>query len=338
MARSRRQRWARCGVIEVLLVIPWILCAPVMGSEARLSDPVDVDIELFLVDLDGIDDVQQNFVANVYLSASWMAPDLAHEDKQARSAPLDSVWNPRLQIVNQQRVLRTFSDQVEIESSGRVTWRQRFWGSFSQPLALEDFPFDRQNLAIQIVAVGFGREEVNLRPSPLSGVSGDYSIADWTVIGHELGVQSLPLGPAGSELPAVVLKLTAERHRGYYLVKVVLPLILIVIMSMLVFWIDPEQSGTQIGVATTAMLTLIAYRFAVGASLPKLSFLTRLDYFILASTVLVFTSLLTVIWTSRLARSGEIGKAQDIDRRSRWIMPLLFAVLTVETLFFSLFQ
>jgi hypothetical protein len=52
-------------------------------------------------------------------------------------------------------------------------------------------------------------------------------------------------------------------------VKVILPLILIVAMSWIVFWIDPEESGIQISVAITTMLTLIAYRFAVGADLPK---------------------------------------------------------------------
>ena len=86
------------------------------------------------------------------------------------------------------------------------------------------------------------------------------------------------------------------------------------------------------------MLTLIAYRFAVGASLPKLPFLTRLDYFILASTVLIFLSLLLVVWTSRLAREGKVERAKAIDRKSRWVMPVLFAFLTIETLFLSLLQ
>ena len=56
----------------------------------------------------------------------------------------------------------------------------------------------------------------------------------------------------------------ARRYPGYFISKVILPLIFIVAMSWVVFWIDPE-SGTRVSVSVTAMLTLIAYRFAVGS-------------------------------------------------------------------------
>ncbi len=62
-------------------------------------------------------------------------------------------------------------------------------------------------------------------------------------------------------MPSVVLFFDATRKPGYYVLKVIFPLILIVIMSWTVFWIAPSESGTQISVAVTSILTLIAYRF-----------------------------------------------------------------------------
>jgi hypothetical protein len=53
------------------------------------------------------------------------------------------------------------------------------------------------------------------------------------------------------------------------------------------------------------MLTLIDYRFAVGTSLPRVSSLTRLDYFILAGNFLVFASLVEVMVTSALTKKGH---------------------------------
>ena len=47
------------------------------------------------------------------------------------------------------------------------------------------------------------------------------------------------------------------------------------------------------------MLTLIAYRFAIGSEVPKLPYLTRLDAFILASSLLVFLSLIEVMLTTK---------------------------------------
>ena len=83
-------------------------------------------------------------------------------------------------------------------------------------------------------------------------------------------------------------------------------MLLIVAMSWVVFWIDPKEGGNQISVSITTMLTLIAYRFAVGMDLPQISDLTKLDAFILGGTFLVFAALIEVIITSCYAKNGKI--------------------------------
>jgi hypothetical protein len=130
------------------------------------------------------------------------------------------------------------------------------------------------------------------------------------------------------------LSLEAKRKVGYFIIKVIIPLMFIVAMSWVVFWIDPRESGTQISVAITTMLTLIAYRFAVGTSLPKVSYLTRLDYFILAATVLIFASLIEVVTTSFYAKGNNLARAQAIDHWSRWLFPAVFVLVVLGTLVF----
>ena len=72
-------------------------------------------------------------------------------------------------------------------------------------------------------------------------------------------------------------------------------MILVVAMSWLVFWIGPHLVASKISVGVTTMLTLIAYRFAIGGMVPRLSFLTGLDYFVLGSSVLVFLTLMMLM-------------------------------------------
>jgi hypothetical protein len=114
--------------------------------------------------------------------------------------------------------------------------------------------------------------------------------------------------------------------------KVILPLFLIVLMSWSVFWIDPSSAGTQIAVATTSMLTLIAYRFAIDSQVPKVSYLTKMDQFIVVGTVLVFLTLMQVVLTSRLAQLGREKLAKRIDRFSRLIFPGMFVVALILSL------
>ena len=114
--------------------------------------------------------------------------------------------------------------------------------------------------------------------------------------------------------------------------QIIIPLILIVMMSWVIFWVDPKESGTDIGVAVTCMLTLIAYRFAISKFLPVISYLTRLDYFILFSTFLVFASLVESVLTSLLARRKRMPQAIMVDRVSRVLFPAVFVLIIFQSL------
>jgi len=79
------------------------------------------------------------------------------------------------------------------------------------------------------------------------------------------------------------------------------------------------------------MLTLIAYRFAVDSQLPRLPYMTRLDAFILTSTLLVFFSLIEVLITTILDNNQQTERAKKLDRYCRIIFPVIFAIASIAT-------
>jgi cadmium resistance protein CadD (predicted permease) len=105
-------------------------------------------------------------------------------------------------------------------------------------------------------------------------------------------------------------------------------------MSWMVFWIDPSLVATQVSVSVTAMLTMIAYRFALSGLVPRLVFLTSLDFFVLVSTLTVFMSMLEVLYTAHLATHDKIEKARLVDRHARWVVPIIYVGLAADTLYF----
>jgi hypothetical protein len=104
---------------------------------------------------------------------------------------------------------------------------------------------------------------------------------------------------------------------------------IIVFMSWVVFWIGAEHLGPRLSVAGTSMLTLIAFRFLLGQSLPPVSYLTRLDYFLLGATILVFIALVEVALTSAMHEGDRSGSAMKVNRTSRWVFPFVFGALIV---------
>ncbi|MEM7144102.1 MAG: hypothetical protein AAF591_03140 [Verrucomicrobiota bacterium] len=298
------------------------------------GEPTEVRIETILIDLQDVTGTNQSFTANFAYAARWHDNRLKHEGPGTITVPIDEIWHPRLQIVNRQSIQETFPAEAQVSPDGNVTLVQRVWGQFTQPLSLKDFPFDQQTL--QISLVGTGHESgtvkfVNDTEFP-SRVNEELSISDWIILDWNTEPFERTLARADHTVPGFHLSINVDRISSYHLVSIILPLIMIICMSWVVFWLDPKTAAPRVSVAVTAMLTLIAYRFAVSASLPKIAYLTRMDWFVLGSSILVFVSLLEVVVTSYLASEDRIDDAKKINRRMRVIAPTAFVLITVFSL------
>src|SRR6267142_2938902 len=317
-----------------------------LGSEAPSlidrpnadSGPTQISVGIWVADISNIDSAQQNFTAELAVVLRWKDSRLAHTGKGIVRYPLEQIWHPRVGIVNETNsVSRKMPDSVEVDPDGMVTSRQRYVGGFTQPLRLQSFPFDRQTFRVQLVAVRYQSNEVMFVPDQVwihdglkgaGGISPSVTLPDWTIEKWELKPLVYALAPH-HQYSSYAFEFTASRNVEYYILKVILPLVLIVIMSWTVFWIQPSETGPQISVAITSMLTLIAYRFAIDSQLPRLPYMTRLDVFILTSTCLVFFSLIEVLITTILESNRQAERAKNIDRYCRIIFPVIFITTSI---------
>src|SRR5467141_1596491 len=321
-----------------------------LGSEAPAlidrpnadSGPTQISVGIWVADISNIDSAQQTFTAEIAVVLRWKDSRLAHTGKGIVRYPLEQIWHPRVGIVNETNsVSRKMPDSVEVDPDGMVTYRQRYVGAFTQPLRLQSFPFDRQTFRVQLVAVRYQSNEVMFVPDQVwirdglkeaGGISPSVTLPDWTIEKWELKPLVYALAPR-HQYSSYAFEFTASRNVQHYILKVILPLVLIVIMSWAVFWIDPINANSQVSIAVTSMLTLIAYRFAIDSQLPRLPYMTRLDVFILASTLLVFFSLIEVLATTILESNRQAERAVRIDRYCRVIFPVIFALATIGIFF-----
>ena len=99
--------------------------------------PTQISVGIWIVDINSIDSAQQNFTADIAIVLRWKDPRLAHTGTGVVHYALDQIWTPRVSIANEtSSVVRKFPESVEVEPDGTVLYRQRYVGSFSQPLRL----------------------------------------------------------------------------------------------------------------------------------------------------------------------------------------------------------
>ncbi|MEI6323285.1 MAG: hypothetical protein WCP60_09305 [bacterium] len=305
--------------------------------------PTKIGYAVYIADITRIDSSTQTFLVNFMLILHWKDTRLAYSGHQTREYALSDVWAPPILFENQTRdLVRSLPEIVTVTPDGLVSYRQRYIGEFSQALDLRAFPFDRGTFGIHLVSPGNSPDEILFLPGEEGlriglkngiGIAPQISMSDWHILSTDSAVRPYVITP-GTQIASCDFKFTAARNSSYFIIKVLLPLLLIVMMSWAVFWIDPSDSGAQFSIAVTAMLTLIAYRFAIDANVPKLPYLTCLDKFVLFSSLLVFVTLIQAIITSKLAKHGNLERARAMDRHCRWIFPLIFCIMTAIVLLF----
>ena len=106
------------------------------------------------------------------------------------------------------------------------------------------------------------------------------------------------------------------------------PILLIVICATLVFFINPHFVEGRIGLAITALLTLVAIQFTAAASLPDADYFTMLDKLYMLSYGFIIASLLRVVMTSWQTVEGSLLDVSVSKKDHRWgfMLLILYAV------------
>jgi hypothetical protein len=290
-----------------------------------------VQLGLMLVDLTEVNGAEQTISADILMTATWSDPELAGRYPEARTIGLDDVWHPTLLIYNQRSVSESLPREVVVQPDGTVGYAQRFTGTFSSPMDLRDFPLDSQEFYVWLVSPQrLGSPAVLTPREDMATYSVDrLSVSDWTVDPARLEEASFQAAPGAPLNPGIKLTFVAHRKTTYYVIQVLIPLVAIVMMAYAVFWVAPTVIPTRVGVVVTTMLTLIAYRFMLANLVPRLSYLTRFDWFMLGATVIVSTTLAAMAGTAYLMSREREDLVRRIDRWGRTTYPIAFAAYSL---------
>lgn len=168
---------------------------------------------------------------------------------------------------------------------------------------LRSFPFDKQYLKYEIVDKGFYHtfriiEDQEFTYQALINFVDSDDIPGWEKKGYRFYkfLHKDVAQEEGTAYNGLGIEFELERKHGYYVYKVILPILLILSVCWSAVWIDPKELESRLTVTIVCLLSLIAYNFVIDSELPKLEYLTVLDWIILTSYVYaVIPNILSVI-------------------------------------------
>ena len=123
----------------------------------------------------------------------------------------------------------------------------------------------------------------------------------------------------------IQIKISVERNINYFIFKIIIPVFLILSIAWSVMWIPPNQVESRLTTSIVALLALIAYNFVFNEDIPKLSYLTSLDRYILLSYLFCAIPTFLTIYFSRI-RKKDYKISLEINKRSRLLGVIIYFI------------
>ncbi len=304
--------------------------------------PTPVLAEFHLQDIDAIDDESETIsfagslilrwkdTRQVFDSAETGVPELIFNDLGGLM-DVHPIWLPTVDLLNAAGPLDVRSEMLRITPDGTCTLMRSLNGSAKSRMDLSRFPFDEQQMEINLRIHGLYPQEAFLEPSGHGAYfdQGSLRVPQWDVRGASMRKEAIVTTVLGAHVnvPVLAVSIDIARDPVHILRLVLFPLAVIVVLSWGVFWMDRSSLGDRMGVSFVGILTAVTYQVLLSDVLPDISYTTFIHAFINFSFFTMALSVPVNLLVGIFDQRGRTDRGDRLDRVCRWAFPTGYVLL-----------
>ncbi len=323
--------------------------APVLAQQSLLANgpvaigtrdkPLEASVGIKIDQISFIDQKSENFGAVATIRVRWNDPALAFDaaefGRPFRTMKLDAFVDllseantiaPAFVVQNQQSKRWIHQSLVVIRANGDAEYLEKSSLTLQAPyFNFTRYPFDRQQFYFELISV-FPSDLVRFSPMDEQSGLGDLLGEEEWILGNARLVTSTGTGLSGQPSDMVSLAFQGRRHIMYYVIRIFLPMLVLIVVSWATFFLDEYRK--RIEMAGANLLVFVAFNWVISDDLPKLGYLTFLDFvlqwmFVVTGAIIVFNVVLR-----RLKVAGRETFARRLDNYViKWVYPLGYAAV-----------
>ena len=304
-------------------------------QNAPTPDPADVILGAYINDIQQLDFKANNYVIDLYVWFRWKSKDTDPSKTMEFMNRYASDDNLREQLTETPTELPDGSFYSII----------RYQGLFSTKFHLEKFPFDTQALTVIMEDTLLGASDQIYVPDGKTPVKINPII---TLPGFSVGKPAMqvstntyptdfgdPTVPEAEPYSRATISVPVTRPVIAMSLKTFVPIMLIVVCALLVYFVRPCYVEGRIGLGITALLTLVAIQLTATSSLPDVDYLMMLDKVFLLAYLFIIVALARVVVTSWHSSETETA-IREIDRRWAIVTISIYVVANVAVFWTTL--
>eukprot|EP00045_Choanoeca_perplexa_P006269 m.53337 g.53337 ORF g.53337 m.53337 type:complete len:454 (+) comp13552_c0_seq2:168-1529(+) len=291
--------------------------------------PVEVQVRVGMSNIGSIDTVNQTAAVKFFLDLYWHDPSLIGLERE--SVP-SYIWRPDAYVFN---ALAGSSKEahppVLMDSdTGLMLYALQFECTISNPMDLSEFPFDSDAIVIHFMQAESQssseyifvpwKEDATVAARCFFDID---AIPEFVLRGFSFDTWCMR-GGGPNEFAQMFVYLHVKRMSSYYMWKIVLPLFLSTLLCFSAFFFELDNLSDRNATSLTMFLATAALLYVVSSLLPKTSFLTRVDKFVVVSLMIQFV-VAALSWII-VGGFGSISekRAQNIDDVGVIALPVMY--------------
>jgi len=320
---------------------------PVALAPPMATGPLSVRARLDIGDINDLNDSEESFEFTGVMTLIWKDPRQAfdpavegvHEKIYTGNFQFDEIspgWYPQLVLVNESGLFETSGVMLRVQPDGTSTLIETVNAVAESKLYMRRFPFDSQRLEAVFQVLGFDNHEVQLVAEAGTATAPHtlVQIPQWEVkgIGSSVQDRAAPYAGRSGVASTFVVTIDVQREPFYLMRLVIFPLMVIVLLSFTVFWMDRSSLGDRVSVSFIGILTAVAYLMVTGDQMPHIAYITLIHGFLNLSLIIMTLTVVVNLIVGALDHRGESERSNRIDHLCRWAFPLAyFCMLGVMT-------
>lgn len=245
----------------------------------KISDqPVELSIEVDLVNLVELDEITQSLRVSLYYSLKWQDERLAWDQntngiKLTRYMP-NQIWVPDIILTNANNGAYPLSDEIEgqarvrVNSTGHCTWFPLVKYEAQCNMKLRAFPFDVQSCFLRVTGWTHESDDVKIIPAFNEVQSVDYiPNYSWDIVYAPIYVRSKIYEP-NDQYDYLYIHFIMKRDFRKYSTNIIIPCVIFGFLCALTFYI-PSDSGERLGLSLSILISIAVYQVLVADLIPK---------------------------------------------------------------------
>ncbi|XP_074647548.1 neuronal acetylcholine receptor subunit beta-4-like [Tubulanus polymorphus] len=244
------------------------------------SEYIHINISMGVTNLIRVENEKQSITVAGYLSIRWRDDSIGWTDQECDGVSRLGIkskylWIPDIFSMNSNTGVNDLSRDIEynlvVTSDGTVQWWPIALYQVSCQLDMTYFPFDKQYCEFEFESGSYSYRELRL-----TSMSDTIDIArlkpsgEWSLLSTSAHAAVKTYGENNNNWSYVIFNVKIARKPLYYILNIIVPLILLSLLVLMIFYLPPE-SGEKISLGMTSLVAFSVFQLLIVNIMPKSS-------------------------------------------------------------------